>query len=431
VSKRPGTNLLADGIAMKSVLVAFGTRPEAIKMAPVVRQLFRSRILKPVLCATAQHREMLDQVTSLFQLKPHFDLNLMAGDQSLAQITIRVLDGVTNVLRETQPAWVLVQGDTTTAFAASLAAFYEDIPVAHVEAGLRSQDKRNPFPEEINRRLISQLADLHFAPTAEARNNLLAEGVRRKKILVTGNTVVDSLCWMLRASEAAMPDLGLLNGADWKNMIPVLVTAHRRENWDKMHKICQAVRGIAALDSRIQLLFPVHANPALQSIVRQELSSSPQVHLLPALPYTEFLCVLNRSRVVVTDSGGVQEEAVSLGKPVVVLRETTERPEIVHSGFGVLAGTSPVAIVQAVERALLKGRSEAKQNPFGDGRASERIVQHLEVCSEPRFVGETQNSAKTRTKSPTLPFTKLVPLGQLFGNAKHANGRRSRISTPG
>jgi len=363
---------------MKKVLVIFGTRPEAIKLAPVVRCLQRSRVLQPVLCVTAQHREMLDQMMRLFALQPDFDLNIMTEGQSLSEISQRVLQGVSGVLERVRPDCTLVQGDTTTTFAATLAAFYADVPVGHVEAGLRTYDKRHPFPEEINRRLTTQLADLHFAPTTGARQNLLHEGVSPRRILVTGNTVVDALRWMLRSVNGVPAHSGVV-GIDWRRDLPVLVTAHRRENWDRMALICQALRRLVKINPLIHVIFPVHPNPVLRNLLHAQLGNRARIHLLPALPYTGFLELMKHCRVVVTDSGGVQEEVASLGKPVVVMRTTTERPEVITSGYGVLAGTHPGKIVQAVQAALAQKPNRARPNPFGDGRASERIVRCLET----------------------------------------------------
>lgn len=364
---------------MKKVLVVFGTRPEAIKLAPVVRCLRRSHALRPVVCVTAQHRQMLDQMMKVFHLQADYDLNIMSERQSLAKITQRVLDGVSRVLSEVRPACILVQGDTTTAFAAALAAFYANVPVAHVEAGLRTYDKLHPFPEEINRCLTTQLADVHFAPTEEASKNLLQEGIPRGKVIVTGNTVVDSLRWVMRSTNGAPKHLCGLESINWRSDIPVLVTAHRRENWSEMERICQALRDVALIDPRIHVVLPVHPNPALSDVFETQLKNAVRVHLLPALPYTGFLELMKHCRVVVTDSGGVQEEVASLGKPVVVMRNTTERPEVIASGFGVLAGTQPARIVQAVKAALAQGTRAKQRNPFGDGHAAQRIVRYLET----------------------------------------------------
>ncbi len=364
---------------MKKILVVLGTRPEVIKLAPVVRRLQRSRVLQPVICATAQHRQMLDQMMQVFGLHPDFDLNIMSEHQSLVDISQRVLAGVSGILHSVRPACVLVQGDTTTTFASTLAAAYADVPVAHVEAGLRTYDKRHPFPEEINRRLTTQLADFHFAPTIGARDNLLREGIPRRSVRVTGNTVVDALRWMLQGVNGA-PMLGNgLSAIDWQRDLTVLVTAHRRENWNKMERICQALRGLVRLDPRVHVIFPIHPNPVLHDVLHAQLDRTARVHLLPALSYTGFLGLMKHCRVVLTDSGGVQEEVASLGKPLVVMRKTTERPEVITCGCGVLAGTEPAAIVRAVEKALAQPNGQHGKNPFGDGRASERIVRVLET----------------------------------------------------
>jgi UDP-N-acetylglucosamine 2-epimerase (non-hydrolysing) len=421
VSKHSDTDSRRGTSRTKTILAVLGTRPEAIKMAPVIRRMHKNRKLRPVICVTAQHREMLDQMMDLFHLEPDFDLNIMTGSQSLAEITTRVLEGMTGVLRETRPDCVLVQGDTTTAFVTSLAAFYENVPVAHIEAGLRTRDKRNPFPEEINRRLISRIADIHFAPTQESRANLLAEGVRRSSILVTGNTVVDALHWMLRATNGSGTQLEDLKDFDWSSTISVLVTAHRRENWDKMHSICQAIREIVHHDARVHVIFPVHPNPNVCSQVKQELGSTSRVHLLPPLPYPTFLAILSKCRLVVTDSGGVQEEAASLGKPVVIMRNTTERPEVVHCGCGILAGTSPTAIVQAVQRALLKPQTDLKRNPFGDGRAAERIVHYLEHC----LTEHSANGQQLAKASQSSAFSGKLAQAEVFSPAANSNSKTS------
>ena len=367
---------------MKKVLVVFGTRPEAIKMAPVVRSLRRSRLLRPVICVTAQHREMLDQTMSVFGLRPDFDLNIMTKRQSLSEVTGRALKGVTSVLRKIRPACVLVQGDTTTTFAAALAAFYCDVSVAHIEAGLRTYNRRHPFPEEVNRYLTTHLADIHFAPTEQARKNLLRESIASEDIVVTGNTVVDALRWVLPSLNGDSKHLCGLDGINWRSDLPVLVTAHRRENWKEMERICEAMRGVVLIDPRVHVILPIHPNPALREVLKENLKNATRVHLLPALSYTGFLGLMKYCRVVVTDSGGVQEEVASLGKPVVVMRKTTERPEVIASGCGVLTGTQPAKIVRAVERALSQPVGTRRRNLFGDGHAAERIVRCLEARLE-------------------------------------------------
>jgi|SRR5579864_3507953 len=373
--------MTANTVQKQSVLVVYGTRPEVIKLAPVVRQLQCSQEFHPVICATAQHRELLDQMTRVFDLTPDYDLNVMTERQTLFSITTRVLEGVGKVIETVKPAYVLVQGDTTTTFASSLAAFYHNVPVGHVEAGLRTFDVQNPYPEEMNRRLTSQIASIHFAPTQSARANLLREGVRDENILVTGNTVVDAIEWMIaRLDESRNGDLRRygLNGHDcW----PVLITAHRRENWgDGLEQICMAIRNLVAWNDKVCILFPVHPNPVVSDLVKKHLNNLPRVHLIPALSYPDFVYLMSRCRVVITDSGGVQEEVASLGKPVVITREKTERPEIVSCGLGILTGTDPLRITKAVKQMLEKPPVQAV-SPFGDGRAAKRIVEHLRRSS--------------------------------------------------
>ncbi len=373
----------------KKILSIFGTRPEAIKMAPVIRELekhpaqFVSRV-----CATAQHREMLDQVLALFKIHPDHDLNLMLPGQDLFDITGRVLAGVKDVLRDERPDMVLVQGDTTTTMAASLAAFYLGIPVGHIEAGLRTGNKRAPFPEEINRRITSIVADLHFAPTERARQNLLTEGVHPGRIHVTGNTVIDALLLTLETirregmEETITGDLtrrfpGLDKVLAGRKFI--LVTGHRRENFGRgFENICRALKEIAASNPDIAIVYPVHLNPNVQEPVRRILAGSGNIHLIDPLDYAPFVFLMNRSYLILTDSGGVQEEAPSLGKPVLVMRETTERPEAVTAGTVRLVGTDVDAISNAANH-LLADKAEYQamslaHNPYGDGRASVQIV---------------------------------------------------------
>ena len=359
---------------MKTVLVVFGTRPEVIKMAPVVCRLRQSRVLEPVICVTAQHRQMLDQMLETFALEPDFDLDLMTDRQTLPDLTAQILQGVTAILQQVHPDFVLVQGDTTSCFSAALAAFFAGIPTGHVEAGLRTRDKRSPFPEEMNRRLTSHLCDLHFAPTVEARDNLLNESTPPERIFVTGNTIVDALTGMLNHSP---PEIA---GICWECDTVLLVTAHRRENWDEMSQICDALRRLTLVENKLQIVFPVHANPRLAELIQAELGAESRIHLLPYLPYPQFVALMQRCRMVISDSGGIQEEVVTLNKPVIILRDSTERPEIVDSGFGVLTGTNPDAIVHAVQTVLRGPLPTIRKNPFGDGHAAERIVQHLEVA---------------------------------------------------
>jgi UDP-N-acetylglucosamine 2-epimerase (non-hydrolysing) len=361
------------------VLTIFGTRPEAIKLAPVVGELERhpDRI-EPRVCVTGQHREMLDQVLGLFGIVPHRDLALMEQDQTLPDLTANVIRGVDEVVAEEQPDTILVQGDTTTVFAASLAAFYRQLPVAHVEAGLRTQDKYNPFPEEINRRLVSHLADLHFAPTERARRNLLAEGIPDDDIVVTGNTVIDALLSVVRDDYVFQDPV--LRGLDFDGQRVVLLTAHRRESFGApLQRICAAVRELVACRDDVEVVYPVHLNPNVRRTVMASLDGHPRIHLVEPLSYEPFLQLMSRAYLILTDSGGIQEEAPSLGKPVLVLREVTERPEAVEAGAARLVGTDREAIVRHT-LALLDDEDAYDSmarvaNPFGDGKASERIVQ--------------------------------------------------------
>ena len=363
---------------MKSVLVVAGTRPEVIKLAPVVCHLQRSRRLVARVCVTAQHRQMLDQMLDVFHIKPDFDLDLMTGSANLAEMTSRILCGITRILQSERPHYVLVQGDTSSCFGAALAAFYEGIPVGHVEAGLRTGDSRSPFPEEVNRRLTSRLCELHFAPTIGARDNLMREGIPAQSIAVTGNTIVDALRSILGSLPVSSKPAGI-DGICWERDVVILVTAHRRENWKEMRNIGEALRRIVQLKARPHIVFPLHANPALSEFMHAEIGEQNRIHLLPPMPYGEFVALMQRCHLVVTDSGGIQEEVVSLGKPVVIMRRTTERPEVLHSGFGVLAGTDPDEIVRAVEGFLNRSLPLLPENPFGDGQAARRIVRRLET----------------------------------------------------
>jgi UDP-N-acetylglucosamine 2-epimerase (non-hydrolysing) len=363
------------------VLAVIGTRPEAIKMAPVVlalrarRARFRVRVV-----LTAQHREMSDEVLALFRIRPNHDLNLMRPEQTLFATTAGLLAGLESVYRAEKPDIVLVQGDTTTTFVGALAAFYLGIRVGHVEAGLRTRDKANPFPEEINRRLASHVADIHFAPTRTARRALLAEGVRRDAIHVTGNTVIDALLWTAR--RLPRNALASVAGLDPGRRL-VLVTAHRRENWgEPLDAICGALRDLAR-DFRddVQIVFPVHPNPKVRRAAHRALSGVPNALLLPPLEYRPFVALMRRATLILTDSGGIQEEAPSLGKPVLVLRKKTERPEAVRAGTVRLVGTDRGRIVTEATRLL---RNEAayramarRENPYGDGKAAARIVRVL------------------------------------------------------
>jgi UDP-N-acetylglucosamine 2-epimerase (non-hydrolysing) len=364
----------------RRVMFCFGTRPEAIKLAPVIRELGRyPREFQPVVLVTAQHRQMLDQVLRVFDIRPDYDLDVMRPGQSLADVTVGVLRGVERVLRRARPDMVMVQGDTTSALAAALAAFYERIPVGHVEAGLRTRDKYSPYPEEMNRRLVSSLADLHLAPTRAARENLLGEGVPKGRIHVTGNTVVDALK-AIRASKAKWRVPVLDRIAPEQRVI--LVTAHRRESFGPgFERICRALRMIVERNPDVEVVYPVHLNPNVRKPVRATLGRTPRVHLIEPLEYLPFVRLMERAYVILTDSGGIQEEAPALGKPVLVMRDVTERPEAVIAGTAKLVGTDTEVIVSATERLLHSAAAYRKmaraRNPFGDGRASRRIAAAL------------------------------------------------------
>ncbi|MFN8545782.1 MAG: UDP-N-acetylglucosamine 2-epimerase (non-hydrolyzing) [Candidatus Binatia bacterium] len=363
----------------RPVLCVFGTRPEAIKMVPVVRALARTPGLRPIVCVTDQHREMLDQVLDFFGVRPDHRLGVMQAAQSPTQVAARVLERLPAVLETIAPAAVLVQGDTTTTFAAAVAAFYARIPVGHVEAGLRTWRLDAPFPEEANRQLATVVARWHFAPTTWARDNLLREGVPAAAVDVTGNTVIDALRW---ASElVAARGRRVLPRLDETRRL-VLVTAHRRENFGgPFRELCEALRELAERNADVELVYPVHLNPEVQAPVRAILADHPRVHLLPPVDYPDLVDLLGRATIVITDSGGIQEEAPTFGKPVLVMRETTERPEGVEAGTARLVGTSRARIVAEAERLLRDPAAYAAMaeahNPYGDGRAAERIADIL------------------------------------------------------
>ncbi len=362
------------------IMTVFGTRPEAIKMAPVVRELqARHDELAVRVVVTAQHREMLDQVLDLFQICPDHDLDIMEPNQTLTGVTSRVLAGLAEILVQERPDMVLVHGDTTTTFAAALAAFYHQIPVGHVEAGLRTGQKYAPFPEELNRRLAGVLADLHFAPTAIARSNLVREGIRPEKVLVTGNTVIDALLDVVNRPYTFTDPL--LAGLGQRRRL-LLVTAHRRENLgDPMYNIFRALRDIAGRFPDVEVAFPVHKNPKVRSIAAEVLGGAERIHLIEPLDYAPFAHLMARAHLVLTDSGGMQEEAPSLGKPVLVLRQTTERPEAVTAGTVVLVGTDYHHILRETTRLLTDPAAYRQMasavNPYGDGLAAGRTVDGL------------------------------------------------------
>lgn len=370
----------------KNFLVVFGTRPEAIKMAPVVKALKRTNApgISVKVCVTAQHRSMLDQVLQLFSIKADYDLDLMKSRQDLTQITVGVLNGLNGVLTEYKPDLVLVHGDTTTTFAASLAAYYRQIDVAHVEAGLRTRDIYSPWPEEMNRRLTGSIARLHFAPTERARQNLLAEAVPEEHIRVTGNTVIDALletAEKIRNDDKLQADfLSRFDFLDPARKL-ILVTGHRRESFGKgFENICTALKRIAQRQD-VQIVYPVHLNPNVREPVNRTLGGLPNVFLLEPLDYLPFVYLMGRSYLIITDSGGIQEEAPSLGKPVLVMRDTTERPEAVDAGTVRLVGTDSDRIV-AETLGLLDDKVQYQQmarahNPYGDGLAARRIAGEL------------------------------------------------------
>jgi UDP-N-acetylglucosamine 2-epimerase (non-hydrolysing) len=369
------------------VLSVFGTRPEAIKMAPVVRAVAAAPDLEGRVCVTAQHRDMLDQVLELFELSPHHDLDLMQPGQDLTDVTSRVLLGLRDVLAAESPDLVLVHGDTTTTFAATLAAFYARIPVGHVEAGLRTGDLAAPFPEEANRVLADRLCTLFFAPTARSRENLLAEGLPAGRIHVTGNTVIDALLWVRdqmvrRPLEAFREPFGPAFPALASEAPVVLVTGHRRESFGEgFERICRALVRLSQDHPGVHFVYPVHLNPHVQRPVRAHLEGRDNVHLLPPLDYAPFVRLMDRSSLILTDSGGIQEEAPALGKPVLVMREVTERPEGVAAGTVELVGTDEDRIVDAVTRLLTDEAAwtamSRAHNPYGDGEAAARIVEAI------------------------------------------------------
>lgn len=378
------------GETKKRILAVFGTRPEAIKMAPVVRALQRSERLEAQVCVTAQHRQMLDQVLELFDITPQYDLDIMRSGQDLFDVTSRVLLGMRDVLAQARPDMVLVHGDTSTCFAAGLAAFYAGVPLAHVEAGLRTHNLAAPFPEEANRTLVAPLCTLHLAPTDQARENLLAEGRSGEGIFVTGNTVIDALLWVRERVNTA-------SGHRWRELLGtelhanalnparklVLITGHRRENFGQgFLDLCNAIRTLALAHADWDFIYPVHLNPNVQKPVNEILRDLPNVALIAPLDYEPFVWLMDRCDVILSDSGGVQEEGPSLGKPVLVMRDVTERPEAVRAGTVRLVGTNARAIIDGVQTLLTDQDAYDAMaraiNPYGDGLAAPRIVQALE-----------------------------------------------------
>ncbi len=367
------------------IAVIFGTRPEAIKLAPLIKRLGENpERFQPITIVTAQHREMLDQVLDLFSIRPVYDLDIIRPRQTLAQITSRAIEGLDAVLVEEQPEFVVVQGDTSTTFVGALAAFYHKINVAHVEAGLRTRQKYYPFPEEINRHLTTVLADTHFAPTAVSRENLLSEGIPDERIWVTGNTVIDALKDVLRWSRPCNHPVLKRAAAEKRRMI--LVTSHRRENQgEPQERICEALLELVREFADTLVVFPVHLSPAVRDTVLPRLRKQDRIVLLDPIDYFETVHFMKASYLVLTDSGGIQEEAPALGKPVLVLRDTTERPEGVTAGTVRLVGTDPRRIVDVASELLASPEAYAKMaeavNPYGDGRACERILQAMEFLA--------------------------------------------------
>lgn len=372
------------------VLVVFGTRPEAIKMAPLVKALQSDSFFDAKLAVTAQHREMLDQVLALFSLQPDYDLDVMRPGQDLYDVTSKVLLGLRDVLSDFRPDLVLVHGDTATTFAGTLAAFYQQIPVGHVEAGLRTGDLYSPWPEEANRQLTGRLARWHFAPTERNKNALLAEGVSGDDVLVTGNTVIDALQWVVQkveetpALQSEIHDALSVAGlqVDLTGQRYVLITGHRRENFGSgFENICQALKTLAETNPGVHFVYPVHLNPNVQGPVKRLLDGLANIHLIEPLSYEPFVYLMQNAYLVLTDSGGVQEEAPGLGKPVLVMRDTTERPEAVDAGTVRLVGTESSVICDAVQQLLddqlVYEHMSLAHNPYGDGKACSRIIEFL------------------------------------------------------
>lgn len=368
---------------MKKNLIVFGTRPEAIKMAPLVKAFQNQNDFETRVCVTAQHREMLDQVLEFFNIKPDYDLNLMKPNQNLYSLTSDIISEMKPVLEDFKPDYVFVHGDTTTTMASSIAAFYSGAQVCHVEAGLRTHNKRSPFPEEINRQVAGRICDFHFAPTEASKENLLRENINEVDILVTGNTVIDAL---FESSEKVKK----VNNAEIEKLKEIidntkrliLVTGHRRENHGQgFINICEGLKEIAINNPDVQIIYPVHLNPNVKKPVYDILSKVNNIQLIDPLAYPAFVWLMNRSYLIITDSGGVQEEAPSLGKPVLVMRDTTERPEAVDAGTVILVGTNKDKIIQEAEKLLhdkeLYLRMSGLHNPYGDGKACERIVNYI------------------------------------------------------
>ena len=368
---------------MKKNLIIFGTRPEAIKMAPLVKEFLKNKDFETKVCVTAQHREMLDQVLDFFEIVPDYDLDLMKPNQNLYSLTGDIINGLKPILEEFQPNYVYVHGDTTTTMAASIAAFYSGAKVCHVEAGLRTFDKSSPFPEEMNRSIAGRVCDYHFAPTLTSQENLLRENIAAKNILVTGNTVIDALQYSVQKVDGIEDQeiLFLKKELDFTKKI-ILVTGHRRENHGQgFINICNALKQIAQENPDTEIIYPVHLNPNVQKPVYKLLGAIENVKLIKPLAYPAFVWLMNKAYLIITDSGGVQEEAPSLGKPVLVMRDTTERPEAVDAGTVILVGTDTAKIVakatELLQREEQYNKMSGLHNPYGDGKACERIVNFI------------------------------------------------------
>lgn len=379
-------------MSLTRVLTIMGTRPEAIKLAPVILELeHRPESFVSRVCVTAQHRGLLDQPLTFFRIKPEYDLNIMSPGQTLAQITARAVEGLDRVFTQEKPDLILVQGDTTTSFCGALSAYYHHIPIGHIEAGLRTGNKYAPFPEEINRKLVGQVADWNFAPTENARQALLQEGVQEANIFVTGNTVIDALFWTRERVRMERPEFpeGIIESMEGRQV--VLVTGHRRENFGQgFENICHALLEVTEVFPKVAIIFPVHLNPNVQEPVLRILGGQPHIHLIEPLTYPAFVYLMDLATIILTDSGGVQEEAPSLGKPVLVMRETTERPEGIAAGNARLVGTCKERIVSELMNLLCNPDARtsmtAISNPYGDGLAARRIIDILaHNCSQKKM----------------------------------------------
>lgn len=359
---------------MIKVMSIFGTRPEAIKMAPLVKELERRKEIESIVCVTAQHREMLDQVLNTFDIKPDYDLNIMKQGQSLADVTTRALVGLEEVIKEVKPDIVLVHGDTTTTFAGALAAFYNQVAIGHVEAGLRTYDKYSPYPEEMNRQMVDRLSDMYFAPTEISKDNLLKENIDESKIYITGNTAIDAMSTTVDENYTH-PELDWIKAGERM----ILLTAHRRENLgEPMRHIFSAIKRVVDEFNDVKVIYPIHMNPRVREVANEVFGDADRVKLIEPLEVFDFHNFQNKSYIILTDSGGIQEEAPSLGKPVLVLRDTTERPEGIKAGTLKLVGTDEDVIYEETKKLLLDKKEYEKMskasNPYGDGHASERIV---------------------------------------------------------